>query len=232
MSGVPDRDGAVELLARRLRTESARPLLTYYDLAAGGRVELSVATFDNWVAKTCGLLTDELAVEPGDSVSVVLPAHWLGMVWAMAVWTVGGHLSLEPRDDAAVSVGAVGEPVPTTGEVVVVSVLPLGGPAGAAAEPGALDYGREVLGFPDVFGPATPSDDPLLADMMHGVDASSSGRRRLVVADRLDAGTVQRGLLGALAADGSTVLVRPAPGPLDRKRLAEIAREERAVPPG
>ncbi len=231
MSGVPDHGGAAPLLARCLRADPARPLVTYYDLSAGGRVELSVTTFDNWVSKTCGLLADELGVETGDRVSVVMPAHWLGLVWAMAVWTVGGHLALEPVDDAVVSVAAAGEPTPESGEVVVVSTLPLGGPAGAAAAPGALDYGREVLGFPDVFGPAAACDDPLLAELMRGVEPTPAARR-LVVARRLDARTLARGLLSALAADGSTVLVRAEQGPIDEGRLREIAGEERADLPG
>ena len=38
----------------------ARPLVTFYDDATGERVELSVATYANWVAKTAGLAQDEL----------------------------------------------------------------------------------------------------------------------------------------------------------------------------
>ena len=43
----------------------ARPLVTFYDDATGERVELSVATYANWVAKTAGLAQDELDVERG-----------------------------------------------------------------------------------------------------------------------------------------------------------------------
>ena len=40
------------LLADALRADPGRPLITFYDDATGERVELSVATFGNWVAKT------------------------------------------------------------------------------------------------------------------------------------------------------------------------------------
>ena len=47
-------------LAGQLRTDAARPLVTFYDDATGERVELSVTTYANWVAKTAGLVQDEL----------------------------------------------------------------------------------------------------------------------------------------------------------------------------
>ena len=40
------------LLAELLRADAGRPLVTFYDDATGERVELSVATYANWVAKT------------------------------------------------------------------------------------------------------------------------------------------------------------------------------------
>ena len=49
-------------LAATLRTDPGRPLVTFYDDATGERVELSVATYANWVAKTAGLVQDELDV--------------------------------------------------------------------------------------------------------------------------------------------------------------------------
>lgn len=212
--------------------------MTYYDLGSGGRVELSVATFDNWVNKTAGLLRDELDVEPGQTVSVVLPAHWLGLVWAMGVWTVGAHLALEPHRGAVVSVRAgdetAGGGAVVAGELVAVATLPLGGPAGpAASAAGALDYGREVLGYPDVFGAAEPCDDPLFEQMVERLLPPSGivvdGQRLLVVADRLDAETLRTSLLSALVADGSTVLVRTDARSGDPKRIAAIARDENAV---
>ncbi len=40
-----------DVLTRQLRADSGRPLVTFYDDATGERVELSVTTYANWVAK-------------------------------------------------------------------------------------------------------------------------------------------------------------------------------------
>ncbi|MFM7212897.1 MAG: TIGR03089 family protein, partial [Actinomycetota bacterium] len=63
------------MLQARARRVPAAPLVTYYDLATGERIELSAASVENSVAKTAGLLRDELDVQPGDTVAVRLPLH-------------------------------------------------------------------------------------------------------------------------------------------------------------
>jgi hypothetical protein len=40
-----------DLLCNAVRLDAGRLLVTYYDDATGERVELPVATFDNWVAR-------------------------------------------------------------------------------------------------------------------------------------------------------------------------------------
>src|SRR2546423_15345338 len=82
-------DTPADLLRTAAGADSARPFVTFYDDATGERVELSVATLDNWVAKTANLLQDELAVEPGERVAVLLPAHWQAQGWLLACWSVG-----------------------------------------------------------------------------------------------------------------------------------------------
>ena len=77
------------LVQELLRADGSRPLVTFYDDATGERVELSVVTYANWVAKTAGLVQDELGLERGDRVHVDLPTHWLTPVWLGAAWTVG-----------------------------------------------------------------------------------------------------------------------------------------------
>ncbi|MFN4091190.1 MAG: TIGR03089 family protein, partial [Alphaproteobacteria bacterium] len=47
-------------LADRLAHDPGQPLITFYDEATGERVELSVTTYANWVAKTASLLVEEL----------------------------------------------------------------------------------------------------------------------------------------------------------------------------
>ena len=44
-----------EVLAAQLRRDPGRPLLTFYDHATDERVELSVTTYANWVAKTASV---------------------------------------------------------------------------------------------------------------------------------------------------------------------------------
>src|SRR4051812_37853838 len=83
-------------LAATLRAGAARPLVTFYDDASGERVELSVATYANWVAKTAGLVQDELELTRGALLLVDLPTHWLGAVWLGAAWTVGLAVTVDP----------------------------------------------------------------------------------------------------------------------------------------
>src|SRR5688500_7214303 len=81
---TPDR-----LLTQAVAADPARPLITFYDDSTGERVELSVVTFANWVAKTANLLVDGLGAEPGQQVSLDLPAHWQAAVWHAACWAAG-----------------------------------------------------------------------------------------------------------------------------------------------
>ena len=152
-----------ELMAGLLREDAARPLVTFYDDATGERVELSVTTFANWVAKTASLAQDELGVEPGELVVVDLPTHWLGAVWLLAAWTAGHCVSTEPEsaDRAALVVcgpasverhGRLAATVP----VVALSLRPLGGRFTAPLPAGTTDFGAVVLAQPDSFSAITP----------------------------------------------------------------------------
>ena len=87
-----------EVLTRQLRADAGRPFVTFYDDATGERVELSVTTYANWVAKTASLLAEEHDLERGQTLCVDLPTHWLGPVFLGAAWTVG--LVVTGPDDA------------------------------------------------------------------------------------------------------------------------------------
>lgn len=92
-------------LASELRRDAARPWLTWYDDADGARIELSVATTANWVAKIANWLLDEHDVQPGDLVSPTAGTHWLAPLCVLAGWTVGaelgpGGVALPPAGDA------------------------------------------------------------------------------------------------------------------------------------
>ena len=57
-------------------------------------MELSRATFDNWVAKAAGMLAEEYDVEPGSTVLLDLEPHWLLPVWAWSTWALGATVLL------------------------------------------------------------------------------------------------------------------------------------------
>lgn len=77
------------LIERGTASSGDRPLITWYHGALGQRVELSVRTFGNWVAKTANLLIEELGLEPGDRVAMLLPSHWQAPVALAACWRAG-----------------------------------------------------------------------------------------------------------------------------------------------
>jgi uncharacterized protein (TIGR03089 family) len=157
-----------DLLAAALRTDPGRPLVTFYDDATGERVELSVTTYANWVAKTAGLVQDELDVERGGLVLVDLPTHWLGAVWLGAAWTGGLAVTTDPSLAGEADLVVCGpdgvdryaeraDDVP----VVALSLRPLGARFADPLPTGVVDYGAVVLGQPDAFlplDPPTPED--------------------------------------------------------------------------
>src|SRR3954468_2957567 len=89
-----------ELLARRVRSDGAAPLVTYYESGSGARTELSATTLANWVAKTSNLLTDELLLPDGAGVELRVaerhPGHWMTLVWAVACWQTGAVVTVGP----------------------------------------------------------------------------------------------------------------------------------------
>lgn len=139
--------------------DPSRPFVTAYD-ETGGRVELSYATLDNWVAKTANMIVDGLAALPGERIVLALPIHWQSIAWLLACWHTGTvAVPAAPED---------GEPLPegdivvcgprrldtaldsTARDVVATSLHPMGAPL-ADCPPPALDYASEVRGFADQF---------------------------------------------------------------------------------
>ena len=147
------------LLDAALAGDPSRPFVTYYADGTGERVELSVATLANWVAKTCGLLVDGLGLEAGDRVRLDLPRHWQTPVWALAAWQVGLVVDLDgdPATARLAVCGPEGLAAALAAEdVVALSLRPMGAPfQPGELPPHVLDYGREVGGYADQFsGPA------------------------------------------------------------------------------
>jgi uncharacterized protein (TIGR03089 family) len=210
------------LLAARLAADPARPFVTFYDDATGERVELSVATFANWVSKTGNLLQDDLGVTAGSRITVRLPAHWQAAVVLVGCWSVGALVAPragEPTDDEPADVAFVDEGslerAPNADEVVALSLAPMGRGLGTP-RPGVVDFAAEVLSHGDVFSAYEPprDDTPLLA--LEGrtwtaaelaVRHAPPGARVLSVLPYADLAGLRHGLLGPLH-DGSVVLCR------------------------
>jgi uncharacterized protein (TIGR03089 family) len=232
--------GPPQLLDQALRADPARPLLTFYDDATGERTELSVATFANWVAKTANLLRDDLAVEPGGTVSLDLPPHWQAAVWLQSAWALGLHVVPAGAAAEIAVIGYDGRPPPGAGDVVALGLGPLGLPRRDATAPaGALDYDREVPGHGDRFVPdrvVDPAGPALTADgrTMSGADLGAAVRAapalpagsRLLVAEPLTRlAAVLGALLVPLATEVTAVLCRH----LDLARLPSRVAQEGLV---
>jgi uncharacterized protein (TIGR03089 family) len=237
-----------DLLTAALRRDPTAPLVTAYDDATGGRVELSAATLANWVAKTANLLQDEFDVGPGSTVAVALPVHWQTAAVLLGVWSCGAAvLDTAAEDDgrleaADVVLAAQDRLAPLEEqdlpELLGLSLHPLGlGMTGYAGP--ARDFALEVRGHGDVFTPYRPPERTgpgLLAGGMTLtlgglVEAAGglAGRLGIAVGDRVlvdeqtaaEAGPVAW-LLAPLAAGASLVLVRsPDPAALPTRAAAE-----------
>ncbi|MCX5198837.1 TIGR03089 family protein [Streptomyces sp. NBC_00249] len=236
-----------DLLRSALAADPGRPLVTFYDDATGERVELSVATFANWVAKTANLLQGDLGAEPGDRLALLLPAHWQSAVWLLACASVGvvAEVGGDPAGADLVVSGpdTLEEARACSGERVALALRPLGGrfpqpPAGFA------DYAVEVPGQGDRFAPFAPvdADGPGLvvggeelsyAALVRraGEDAAKYGGAGARVLSGLGYDTwegLSAGLFAALAGGGSVVLCRN----LDRlsaEALAQRVESERVT---
>ncbi|RKN08742.1 TIGR03089 family protein [Streptomyces radicis] len=226
---IHDRTPA-DLLRSALATDGARPLVTYYDDATGERVELSVATLANWVAKTANLLQDELAAERGDRLALHLPAHWQTAVWLLAC-SAAGVVADVGGDPAAADLVVSG---PDTleaaracpGERVALALRPLGArfPRPPA---GFTDYAVAVPVQPDTFAAYDPTGPSDVAYVVDGAELTGglAVERARADADTLGLTTGSRvmslvgygtwagistGLLAPLAVGASVVLCRNA----------------------
>lgn len=242
------------LLDAALRRSAATPLLTSYDDATDGRVELSAATLANWVAKTANLLQDECDVGPGRTIALALPVHWQTAAVLLGVWSCGAAvLDTALEDDVrpmdADVVLAAQERLPAleeahddaAPELWGLSLHPLGlGMTGYTGR--ARDFAVEVRTHGDVFFPYQ-QPDPAAPGLVLGeatltlgglttAAAELAGRLGLVEGDRVlvdertaaEAGPVAW-LLAPLAAGASLVLCRNAAP----DRLAGRAAAERVT---
>jgi uncharacterized protein (TIGR03089 family) len=238
-----------DVLAREQRRDPGRPLVTFYDLASGERVELSVATYANWVAKTASLLAEEADLARGDRLLVDLPAHWLTPVFLGAAWTVGLTVVWDEEDGPADGVvcgpGSVDQwAAEAEGRpVVATALLPLGARFVEPLPDGVLDFGAEVWSQPDAFVAVDPPGDQDLAlpgtwqeelwsaaaagMLLPGVGFTDGGRLLTEASPASPSGLAS--FVEPLARGGSTVLVVHADGPAGTARLEATYAAERAT---
>lgn len=188
---------ATPYAALRAVRDLSSPFLTWYDDASGARVELSMASLGNSIAKAAGHLRDELDVEAGDVVYLDLPAHWQRAVWLGACWSARAVACLSPAGGAGARAAVTHRPewlrehvVDAAPETTEVSLAPLWLPA------------REQ---PDVFTPfdVQRADDP--AVLLDNGRVLSAGDVMAHSADLADA--------WRLAAGGRLLAVDPVADP-------------------
>ncbi|MGI5455357.1 TIGR03089 family protein [Streptomyces sp. CA-249302] len=228
-----------DLLSSALAADPGRPLVTFYDDATGERVELSVATFANWVAKTANLLQGDLGAGPGDRVALLLPAHWQTAVWLLACASVGAVADVGGDPKAADVVVSGPDSLETAracrGERVALALRPLGGRFPQVPD-GFVDYAVEVPSQGDrfvAFAPVDPEEAALIvagrefsgAEVVEQARGEFEGR----VLSGLSYDTwegLNAGLYGPLANGGSVVLCRHLES-LGEEALAKRIESER-----
>lgn len=226
-------------LLSRLLDEPGQPLVTFYDDATGERVELSVATYANWVAKTSSLFVEEFDLERGQRLRIDLPTHWLGPVFLGAAWTVGLAVTEDDEPDAVVCGPATLEAwAPLAGKLPVIAcaLKPLGVRFAEPLPAGVHDFGVEVWSQPDAFTPWDPptAEDPATDDASQAeLFAAASGGVLLAAGGRLltDANPVtpsgRATFTEPLVRRGSAIWVANAdPATWQQKYDAELATAE------
>ncbi|MFI5809053.1 TIGR03089 family protein [Streptomyces sp. NPDC051561] len=238
-----------DLLRSALATDPGRPLVTFYDDATGERVELSVATLANWVAKTANLLQGDLSAGPGDRLALHLPAHWQTAVWLLACASVGVEADVRGKPEAADVVVSGPDALEAAragrGERVALALRPLGGRFVPQPPEGFADYAVEVPSQGDQFAPFAPVDPDEVALVVDGTQLTAA---ELVERARADAAALglgpgsrvlsglsydtweglSSGLYAPLASGGSIVLCRNL-GRLSAAGLAARVESERVT---
>ncbi len=220
------------VLARALRTDPGRPFLTFYDESTGERVELSLTTYANWVAKA-GSLLDEVGLEKGATLGIDLPPHWLGFVFAGAALTTGVALTDGPADAIVTGPEGLTSWARQDGVTVLAcSLLPLGVRFREDLPPGVHDVGVEIWGQPDAFSPWDPpqaSDEAAYgrthAELWAAAAESPLGGSRLLTGSTPASPPGIASLTVPLTTGGSVVLVVGA----EPDRLEAIAASERVT---
>lgn len=225
-----------QLLVPIVDAEPATPRFTWYDDASGARMGLSAITLGNWAAKCGNLLRDQYGLGPGDTVGVLLPAHWQTAGILFGAWWAGCEVrfgesgrvtfaSIERLDEALSS---------EADEILAVGLDAFGQPV-RDVPPGIDDYTTEVRGHGDAFipgagpGAAAFDGDPVEIVLARSTALAASagyarGDRVLSTREWRTVDDVYAGLLAPLAAPASVIHVsNPDPEKLADKFAVEKA---------
>lgn len=212
------------------RRDLSAPLITYYDMSTGERVELSGTTTANWVAKTSNMLIDDCEVEIGTRIRLALPSHWLRFVWLLSAWNVGAVIV---DQNAAVSVSGP-EPAGAEPYRYAASLRPMGGRFADPLPSGFMDLAIEVPGHSDHFISFDPPEPGTTALDLEGEPASSHRDllndiepepRRVVLEPGSLIDDAHR-LIAACLGDGSLVIVSSA----TRPEIERVCTQESGEP--
>jgi len=229
------------LLRPILQADAAGPRITYYDDATGERVEVSATTLANWGAKTANLLRDELGVQPGDRVAVLLPAHWQTVAVLLGAWWCGAVVTdpAAPFDGGAEVALCTADQLSEAEQAAEVAVLSLDafGRGVDGLPVGVTDYATAVRVHGDAFAPALLASSAgalasrSVADVLDGAATSAAGQgftaqdRVLSTASWSTAAELLDGLIAVLAAGASLVQVTNA----DESKLTHRVEVERVT---
>jgi len=201
------------------------------------------------VNKTVNLLVEEFDVAPGTVVILDVPAHWRGVLWALAAWRCGATVRLADAPAASGDVVVTSRPDawsdvlsgPGAADLVAVALPALARSFDGDLPAGAIDAAGAVMTYGDVIGwapetdpaatalEATGADPVAFADLL---DAPRPSAERVLVDGALPLADLLRGLLATWAADGSVVLASAATAAelaADPTRLARLRETERVT---
>ena len=211
------------VLAEILRSDAARPRVTFYEdtpgPTQGERIELSGKTVANWICKAGNALQDEYDLGPGSVVRLVLPPHWRALYWAFAIWSVGATVDCAGGEAADLLIcdddDVVTSLAPLNGDVVIVTLAALARVHDVPRPPGAMDEARELATYGDQFAAlAEPSPENLamITKRERATYRSVVPHRGWPAGARVsltgDLAQVLESTLAAWAVDGSVVLAR------------------------